>query len=71
MIVNPVGAEKSYDTRQPYSPLRAQKGGSFFCNDAYCKRYRPSARHGCTPDSGMSHMGFRCVQSSDTPEKSQ
>jgi sulfatase modifying factor 1 len=61
VVVNPSGPEKSFDPRQPYSPLRAQKGGSFLCNDAYCTRYRPSARHGCTPDSGMSHIGFRCV----------
>jgi sulfatase modifying factor 1 len=65
VIVNPTGPEKSFDPRQPYSPLRAQKGGSFLCNDSYCTRYRPSARHGCTPDTGMSHMGFRCVL---TPE---
>jgi formylglycine-generating enzyme len=38
-----------------------QKGGSFLCNDSYCSRYRPSARHGCSPDTGMSHVGFRCV----------
>jgi len=66
LIVDPTGPEKSFDPRQPYSPLRAQKGGSFLCNDNYCTRYRPSARHGCTPDTGMSHMGFRCAS---TPEK--
>jgi hypothetical protein len=27
----------------------------------YCFNYRPSARMGCTPDTGMSHVGFRCV----------
>jgi sulfatase modifying factor 1 len=62
VVDNPRGPEKSFDPRQPYSPLRAQKGGSFLCNDSYCTRYRPSARHGCTPDTGMSHMGFRCVR---------
>ena len=61
VIVNPQGPKKSFDPRQPYSPLRVQKGGSFLCNDSYCTRYRPSARHGCTPDTGMSHIGFRCV----------
>jgi formylglycine-generating enzyme required for sulfatase activity len=66
VIDNPIGPEKSFDPRQPYSPLRVQKGGSFLCNDAYCTRYRPSARHGCTPDTGMSHMGFRCVRSPDS-----
>jgi formylglycine-generating enzyme required for sulfatase activity len=66
VIVNPTGPEKSFDPRQPYSPLRVQKGGSFLCNDAYCTRYRPSARHGCTPDTGMSHIGFRCVLSAES-----
>ena len=41
---------------------RVQRGGSFLCNDAYCSRYRPSARHGCDPDTGMSHVGFRCAR---------
>jgi formylglycine-generating enzyme required for sulfatase activity len=63
VVINPKGPDKSFDPRQPYSPLRVQKGGSFLCNDSYCTRYRPSARHGCTPDTGMSHMGFRCVKS--------
>jgi sulfatase modifying factor 1 len=65
VVVNPHGPEKSFDPRQPYSPLRVQKGGSFLCCDSYCTRYRPSARHGCTPDTGMSHMGFRCVLSAE------
>ena len=66
VVVNPQGPDKSFDPRQPYSPLRVQKGGSFLCNDSYCSRYRPSARHGCTPDTGMSHIGFRCVKSADS-----
>ena len=61
VIVNPTGPEKSNDPQQPHSPLRCQKGGSFLCHPSYCGRYRPSARHGCTPDTGMSHVGFRCV----------
>jgi len=65
VIDNPKGPEKSFDPRQPYNPLRVQKGGSFLCADSYCTRYRPSARHGCTPDTGMSHIGFRCVISGD------
>ena len=43
VIVNPTGPEKSFDPRQPYTPQRVQKGGSFLCNDSYCSRYRPSA----------------------------
>jgi formylglycine-generating enzyme required for sulfatase activity len=44
---------------------RVQRGGSFLCCPAYCFNYRPSARMGCTPDTGMSHVGFRCVKSPD------
>jgi formylglycine-generating enzyme required for sulfatase activity len=62
MIVNPVGPERSYNPARPYAPERVQRGGSFLCNDNYCSRYRPSARHGCSPDTGMSHVGFRCVK---------
>ena len=61
VVVNPAGPSKSYDPLHPFEPRRVQKGGSFLCNDSYCSRYRPSARHGCSPDTGMSHVGFRCV----------
>jgi formylglycine-generating enzyme required for sulfatase activity len=58
---NPTGPADSFDPRNPYAPSRCQRGGSFLCHADYCSRYRPSARHGCTPDTGMSHVGFRCV----------
>jgi formylglycine-generating enzyme len=61
-IDNPQGPEHSYVPHQPYSEQRVQRGGSFLCCDTYCSRYRPSARHGCSPDTGMSHVGFRCVK---------
>ena len=64
---NPKGPSKSSDPTRPFAPQRAQKGGSFLCNDSYCSRYRPSARHGCPPDTGMSHMGFRCARSPSEP----
>lgn len=60
---NPTGPAKSHDPMRPYTTQRSQRGGSFLCNDSYCSRYRPSARHGCTPDTGMSHVGFRCAKS--------
>ncbi len=63
LTLNPVGPNASRDPSRPEMPLRSQRGGSFLCNDSYCTRYRPSARHGCTPDTGMSHTGFRCAQS--------
>ena len=63
VVVNPTGPERSADPTRPFTPQRVQRGGSFLCNDSYCSRYRPGARHGCSPDTGMSHVGFRCVQS--------
>lgn len=59
---NPVGPAVSRDPAQPSMPLRVQKGGSFLCHDSYCQRYRPSARQASSPESGMSHVGFRCVK---------
>jgi formylglycine-generating enzyme len=62
---NPRGAplEASYDTTQPECriPRKVVKGGSFLCAPNYCRRYRPAARHAQMVDSGMSHIGFRCV----------
>ena len=65
VTVNPVGPEVSFDPRNPSAPSKVQRGGSFLCHDSYCSRYRPGARHGNTPDTGMSHMGFRCVMTRD------
>lgn len=62
VVANPIG-KRSFDPRNPRSASRVQRGGSFLCNDQYCSRYRPSARHGLSPDTGMSHVGFRCVKS--------
>ena len=39
------------------------KGGSFLCNDSYCSGYELSHRMSSTPDTGLSHTGFRCVRS--------
>ncbi|WP_435015910.1 formylglycine-generating enzyme family protein [Tundrisphaera sp. TA3] len=49
------------------APMRVQRGGSFLCNDTYCSRYRPGARHGCTPDTAASHGGFRCALDAPPP----
>jgi formylglycine-generating enzyme required for sulfatase activity len=62
---NPRGGavEESYDRRQPQFrvPRKVIKGGSYLCADAYCLRYRPAARRPQMVDTGMSHIGFRCV----------
>jgi formylglycine-generating enzyme required for sulfatase activity len=62
VIDNPTESEAGPNP-VPLMPQRVQRGGSFLCSDSYCSRYRPSARHGCAPDTGMSHVGFRCVLS--------
>ncbi|CAN5856978.1 formylglycine-generating enzyme family protein [soil metagenome] len=57
----PCCAEDSVDP-QFKIPRRVVKGGSFLCADSYCMRYRPAARRPQAVDTGMSHIGFRCVQ---------
>jgi formylglycine-generating enzyme len=60
----PCCAADSYDPRQPQFriPRKVIKGGSFLCADSYCMRYRPSARRPQMIDTGMSHIGFRCIR---------
>ena len=41
---------------------RVIKGGSFLCHPEYCESYRPAARRGTPPDTGTSHIGFRCAK---------
>ena len=54
----------SYDPAQPQFavPRRVIRGGSFLCADTYCLRYRPAARRPQMVDTGMSHIGFRCIK---------
>lgn len=62
---DPRGGQKagSYDPRSPSPriPRKVVKGGSFLCAPNDCRRYRPAARHAQPIDTGMSHVGFRCV----------
>ena len=65
--VDPRGGdlEGSFDRAQPQFriPRKVIKGGSHLCADSYCLRYRPAARRPQMVDTGMSHVGFRCVWS--------
>ncbi|HLY07945.1 MAG TPA: formylglycine-generating enzyme family protein [Planctomycetota bacterium] len=61
VVVDPTGPD--LPPGPSYMARRVERGGSFLCCDEYCSRYRPSARHGGDPDTGMSHVGFRCVRS--------
>jgi formylglycine-generating enzyme len=60
---NPQGPDDSYDPDEPGAQKRVQRGGSYLCNDVYCSGYKPASRMKCTPDTGLSHSGFRCVVS--------
>ena len=63
VVENPQGAAHSFDPMEPTADKRIQRGGSFLCHRTYCTGYRVSARAKTTPDTGLSHSGFRCVSS--------
>ena len=61
---NPQGPTTSWNPGHPHQGVeRVTKGGSFLCHLSYCESYRPTARRGTPPDTGMSHIGFRCAKS--------
>ena len=62
LTVNPKGPEKSFDPDEPYAVKYAHRGGSFLCHSSYCKGYRISARMKTCADTGLNHLGFRCVK---------
>jgi formylglycine-generating enzyme required for sulfatase activity len=60
---NPKGpAEGTVGVEGEREAQRVRRGGSFLCDDRYCKRYVPSARDKNPPDSCANHTGFRCVR---------
>jgi formylglycine-generating enzyme required for sulfatase activity len=56
--------DASYDATSPdiRIPRKVLKGGSHLCAPNYCLRFRPAARMPQMVDTGMSHLGFRCVR---------
>jgi sulfatase modifying factor 1 len=60
--INPQGPAKSFDPQEPAAIKRVIRGGSFLCNNSYCSGFRAARRMKSTEDSGMEHLGFRCVQ---------
>ena len=40
---------------------RIIKGGSFLCDYSYCQGYIPARYQTTMDDSGLNHLGFRCV----------
>jgi formylglycine-generating enzyme len=65
--VNPQGLERSWDPREPTVPKRVHHGGSYLCHESYCTGYRPSARTKASPDTSLSHTGFRCALTRPKP----
>jgi formylglycine-generating enzyme required for sulfatase activity len=65
---NPKGPDNSYDPNEPGVAKRVTRGGSYLCSDVYCSGYRPSMRMKTSPDTGLSHTGFRCVKSGPGPK---
>jgi Sulfatase-modifying factor enzyme 1 len=50
----------------PPGPGRLEpRGGSYLCHESYCNGYRSSARMKASPDTSLSHTGFRCVLTAD------
>ncbi|WP_020473142.1 formylglycine-generating enzyme family protein [Zavarzinella formosa] len=58
-IISPMENPKGPD--QPTGE-RVRRGGSFLCDDSYCRRYLPEARDHNPPSDAASHTGFRCVK---------
>ncbi|KIO76752.1 sulfatase [Pedobacter lusitanus] len=61
ITVNPKGPQQSFDPQEPLVPKKVTRGGSFMCNESYCKGYRVTARMKSSPDTGLQNTGFRCV----------
>ncbi|WP_010581900.1 formylglycine-generating enzyme family protein [Schlesneria paludicola] len=68
VVENPPGPADSWDPGEPDAAKRVIRGGSFLCHITYCESYRTAARRGTTPDTGMSHLGFRCVVPDKKPQ---
>ena len=59
--VNPPGPPDSFDPAEPGVTKKVMRGGSFLCSDCYCGGFRPGSRNKSSPDTGLQHVGFRCV----------
>ncbi|HLO45732.1 MAG TPA: SUMF1/EgtB/PvdO family nonheme iron enzyme [Leadbetterella sp.] len=56
--VQPTGCNAEDDL----SVRRICRGGSFLCDKNVCHGYKIGNRTNSTPESGMVHIGFRCVK---------
>lgn len=64
---NPKGPSASLDPEEPSIPKRIQRGGSYLCDEHMCASFRPSAKMKSSADTGLSNVGFRCVQEAAKP----
>lgn len=62
-VSDPPGPSDSFDPQEPEVPKKVIKGGSFLCSLGGCRGYRSAARMKSSPDTGLMHVGFRCVRS--------
>ncbi len=60
---NPKGPNKTTEVQHSNQINKVTRGGSFLCNDDWCSGYRNARRMRVSPESGMQHLGFRCVRS--------
>lgn len=56
--IEPTERERQIDP----SMRRVLKGGSFLCDPNVCHGYQIKGKAASTPESGMAHIGFRCVK---------
>ena len=62
VTMNPTGPVKTNEVYDTNAVNKVVRGGSFLCNDGWCSGYRNSRRMRLSPDTGMQHLGFRCVK---------
>jgi sulfatase modifying factor 1 len=58
MIIENLGIKQGVVQKQE----KVIRGGSFLCEPSYCHGYRVSARSFTSPETGLMHVGFRCVK---------
>ncbi len=62
VAIDPPGPDRCFEVYDPNAVNKTVRGGSFLCSDSWCSGYRNSRRMRLSPDTGMQHLGFRCVR---------
>jgi len=50
------------EARSDPAMRKVQRGGSFLCDPAVCHGFNVNGRSSSTPETGASHVGFRCAK---------